>query len=44
MMNQPTGWMNGMIDSMHGGMWVWPIVSVLVIAIIAFMLTKMSKK
>lgn len=44
MMNQPNGWMGEMIDVMHGDMWLWPIVSVLVIAIIAYILVKSTNK
>ncbi len=41
MMNNSSGWMG---SGMHGGMWLWPVVGVLVVAVIVFIVIRLTKK
>ncbi len=41
MMNYRVGWMNG---AMVGGMWIWPVIGVLVVVLLAVLINKISKK
>jgi len=41
MMNHTEGWMTGMMD---GGMWVWTVIGVLVVVLLAALIIKLSKK
>jgi len=41
MMNQTDGWMSGW---MGGGMWIWPVMGVLVVVLLVFAIIKVSKK
>jgi uncharacterized membrane protein len=40
-MNNADGWMNG---SMGGGMWLWTVISVVVIVLLVVVIGRMSKK
>ena len=41
MMNHTEGWMCGM---MGGGMWIWTVIGVLVVVLLAALIVKLSKK
>ncbi|WP_282957367.1 hypothetical protein [Methylovulum psychrotolerans] len=41
MMNHTKGWMT---DMMGGGMWVWTVIGVLVVVLLAALIIKLSKK
>ena len=41
MMNQTDGWMNGWAG---GGMWVWTVISTLVVVLLLVVISKLSKK
>jgi uncharacterized membrane protein len=41
MMNNSNGWMHG---GANGGMWVWPVLGVLVVVLLVVAIGKMSKK
>jgi len=40
-MNHASGWMTGWSG---GGMWVWPVVGVLLIVLLVIVISKASKK
>ena len=41
MMNHTDGWMNGWSG---GGLWVWPVIGVLVVVMLVIVITKLLKK
>jgi hypothetical protein len=41
MMNHTDGWMNGW---MGGGMWLWSVVGVLLVVLLAVLIGRMAKK
>jgi uncharacterized membrane protein len=41
MMNHTDGWMSGW---MGGGMWIWTVAGILVVALLIVMINKLSKK
>jgi hypothetical protein len=41
MMNHSEGWMSGWEN---GGMWLWPVVGILVIILIVVVIMKLSKR
>jgi uncharacterized membrane protein len=41
MMNHSGGWMNG---GSGGGMWLWPVIGMLVVILLVVAIFKMSKK
>ena len=41
MMNHTEGWMSSM---MGGGMWIWTVIGVLVVVLLAALIVKLSKK
>ncbi len=43
-MNQTDGWMGGMGGWAGGGMWIWTVIGVLVVALLVVVITKLSKK
>lgn len=45
MMDNSGGWMgSGMGGWMYGGMWFWPIGGLLVVAVIIFIVIRLTKK
>ena len=45
MMNETGGWMGGMTSGWTGGgMWFWPVVCLLVVALIVFLVIRLTKK
>jgi hypothetical protein len=45
MMNQADNWMGGMMSGwMGGGLWFWPIGCLLVVAVIVFIVIRLTKK
>ncbi len=42
MMNHVNGWMGG--GWMGGGMWLWTVIAVLVVVLLAVMINRMSTK
>lgn len=45
MMNNSGRWMgDGMGGWMGGGMWFWPVICLLVVALIVFIVIRLSKK
>lgn len=41
MMDHANGWMSGWTD---GGMWIWPVVGVLVVVLLVVVILKVAKK
>ena len=41
MMNQTNGWMNGWSG---GGMWLWTVLGVVIVALLVVVISKLSKK
>jgi hypothetical protein len=41
MMNDTHGWMNGWSG---GGMWVWTVIGIVLVALLVVIISKMSKK
>jgi hypothetical protein len=41
MMNNTDGWMNGW---MGGGMWIWTVLGIAIVVLLAFVIGKLSKK
>jgi uncharacterized membrane protein len=41
MMNHTDGWMNGWSG---GGMWIWPVIGVLVVVLLVIVINKLFKK
>ena len=44
-MNHTSGWMGGwMSGRMGGGVWIWPLSAVLMVALVVFVIMKVSRK
>jgi len=41
MMNHTDEWMNGWMD---GGMWIWTVLGIAIVVLLAFVIGKLSKK
>lgn len=41
MMNHGDGWMNGWLG---GGMWVWPVIGLVVVALLVVLVLKVSRR
>jgi uncharacterized membrane protein len=41
MMNHTDGWMNGWTG---GGMWLWPVLGLVIVALLVVVISKLSKK
>ena len=41
MMNQTSGWMGGWTG---GGMWLWPVIGVVVVVLLVVVISKLSKR
>jgi hypothetical protein len=40
-MNHADGWMNGW---MGGGLWIWTVLGIVIVVLLAFVIGKLSKK
>jgi hypothetical protein len=43
-MHYGNGWMGGMNGWMGGGMWLWPVIGVLLVVVLIFAISKLSKQ
>ncbi len=41
MMNHANNWMN---DSLGGGMWIWTVIGILLVVLLVFAISKLSRK